>query len=125
MKFSTRIWKTTAFALMAGMLCVSLAEARGGGGGGRGGGGRGAGGGGRGYGGRGGGMRTPGGGLGRYGGNRNDNSEEAMKELEDRNALIAERRKRLADGEREANQEARLAAARLDTAEVRSGEDVR
>ena len=106
---------TTAIALVAGLVFVSLAEARGGG------------------------RTGPGGvptrgtggvararmtGLSRAGG-KSDNSEEAMKELEDRVALIADRRKRLADTEREAGQEVRLAAGRLDTAETRTGEDVR
>jgi hypothetical protein len=56
---------------------------------------------------------------------KTDNSEEAMKELEDRTELIAERRKHLGDSDREANQEARLAAGRLDTAVDRTGGDVR
>jgi hypothetical protein len=129
MKLSIRLLRTTSIAIVAGLLsvslAVSLAEARGGGGGGArpGGGGRGAGGGARGA-GRGSAGRGAGVPGGRYGG-KQDNSEQAMKELEDRNALIAERRKRLADVEREANQEARLAAGRLDTAELRTGEDVR
>ena len=121
MTLSMRTLKLASLALVAGLLCASLAEARGGG---RGGGGRGMGGG-RGGMGRGMGRGVPGGGgFGRYGG-KNDNSEEAMKELEDRNALIADRRKRLADSDREINQEARLAAGRLETALLRAGEDVR
>lgn len=104
----------TSVALVAGLVGASLAEARGGG--------RGPMGGGRG---------TPRGGISRTGpgagrtAGKTDNSEEAMKELEDRVALIAERRKSLADGDREASQEARLSAGRLDTAEARGGEDVR
>ena len=126
MALSMRTLKFVSVALVAGLLCASLAEARGGGGrggGGRGAGGRGMGGGGRGA-GRGYGRGMGGGGFGRYG-PKNDNSEEAMKELEDRNALIADRRKRLADSDREINQEARLAAGWLETALFRSGEDVR
>ena len=121
MTLSVRTLKLASLALVAGLLCASLAEARGGG---RSGGGRGMGTG-RGM-GRSAGRGVPGGGagFGRYGG-KNDNSEEAMKELEDRNALIADRRKRLADSDREINQEARLAAGRLETALLRSGEDVR
>jgi hypothetical protein len=133
MRLSIRLLRTTSIALVAGLLSVSLAtslaEARGGGGGGRGGGGGGRGGGGGGarggFGGaRGGGAARGATGPGRYAG-KNDNSEQAMKELEDRNNMIAERRRRLADADREANQEARLALGRLDTAELRTGEDVR
>jgi hypothetical protein len=123
MTLSMRTLRLASVAILAGLLCASLAEARGGGGGSRGGGrgtGRGMGGGARG----GGYGRGVGTGFGRYG-PKNDNSEEAMKELEDRNALIADRRKRLADSDREINQEARLAAGRLETALLRSGEDVR
>ena len=127
MGLSIRLLRRTSIALAAGLLSFSLdasrAEARGGGGPGavpRAGSGRGAGTG-RGMGGgRGRGTGAP----GRYAG-KQDNSEQATKELEDRTAMMAESRKRLADGDREANQEARLAAGRLDTAELRTGEDVR
>jgi hypothetical protein len=127
MTLSKRTLKLASLALVAGLLGASIAEARGmggGGGGGARGGGRGSFGGGA-RGGTRGGARGPGQPAGRYGGAKNDNSEAAMKELEDRVALIADRRKRLADSEREINQEARLAAGRLETAIVRSGEDVR
>lgn len=109
---------STSAALIAGLVWVSFAEARGGGPGAPRGGGMGRAPAGRGAAGR---TAARAGSITR----KNDNSEEAMKELEDRVALIAERRKRLADTEREANQEARLAAGRLDTAEIRTGEDVR
>ena len=51
--------------------------------------------------------------------------EQALADLEDRKNLIAERRKRLADGDRAANQEARLAADRLDAVSDRLGDFVR
>jgi hypothetical protein len=51
--------------------------------------------------------------------------EQALADLEDRKNLIAERRKRLADGDRAANQEARLAADRLGAVADRIGDDVR
>jgi hypothetical protein len=45
--------------------------------------------------------------------------------MEDRKNLIAERRARLNDNDRTANQEARLAAARLAAADRRCADDVR
>ena len=51
--------------------------------------------------------------------------EQALADLEDRKNLIAERRKRLAHGDRAANQEARLAAARMSSVSDQLGDDVR
>lgn len=117
-----------ALAVVSLVAVSPLAYGRGGGGGG---GGRGGGPGGGGRGGFGGGGRT--GGVGgffgsggrmgtgtgqgmganRFSGNRGNQSDSELQELEDRKALIAERRGRLADNDRAANQEARLAAERL------------
>ncbi len=59
-------------------------------------------------------MTNPGGGFGRPGGRGGSNSsDEFLKELEDRNALIAERRRRAAEGDRLESQEKKLAAERL------------
>lgn len=51
--------------------------------------------------------------------------EQALADLEDRKNLITERRSRLADGDRAANQEARLAADRLGAVAEHIGDDVR
>ncbi|MCC7139387.1 MAG: hypothetical protein IT460_13270 [Planctomycetes bacterium] len=125
---------------LALLSCVPVAYGRGGGGGGGGGGGRGGGGGFGGGGGRGGfggfgGMggrfgMGPGGMAAGMGGNRfgsrgKNNNDQSLRELEDRVALIAERRQRLADADRVENQEARLAAARANAAFTRVADDVR
>lgn len=115
-------------AILALAVAAPLADGRGGGPGGGGGRGGGPGGGGRaggitggrgglgglfGSGGRLGGQMGQGLGANRFTGNRGNQSDNELQELEDRKALIAERRARLAEGDRAANQEARLAAERL------------
>ena len=72
----------------------------------------------------GGGGRYGGGGKG-GGGAGTGSGDQSLAELEDRKTMIAERRRRLSDTDREANQEARLAAARLDGAVARAGDDIR
>jgi hypothetical protein len=122
-----RFFKITALASIAMLVAASIVEARGGRGGGGGGGGGGRGGR-SGRSGRSGGMGGPGGRpTGRQGpqGAGGNTSAEALKEQEERNALIMDRRKRMADQDRVANQEARLAAARAVAAALRSGADVR
>lgn len=113
-----------SFVVIAPLAFGGGGRGGGGGGGGRGGGGAGGGRGG-GFGGRGGvgGFFGSGGRMGtgtgqgmganRFSGNRGNQSDSELQELEDRKALIAERRTRLADGDRAVNQEARLAAERL------------
>lgn len=117
-----------AFAAASWLALAPFAE----GGGGRGGAGGGGGGGGFGRGGGfgGGGMRGgmggffggPGGRMGTGAGmgmganrftNRGNQDDQKQQELEDRKALIAERRDRLADADRAVNQEARLANERV------------
>jgi hypothetical protein len=119
-----------AVLVIGAFLAASVADARGGGGrggrGGWGGGGPPPSGGGAGTGstgpGQSGGRNSP----NKPGmGGKNASNAQALAELEDRKTLIAERRRRLIDGDREANQEARLAAARLDAASFRTGADVR
>lgn len=135
-----RTLHTISFLALATLAFAPVADARGGGGGGGGGfGGPGMGGG---FGGPGGGL---GGGLGGAGGmnnpfgnsgmsmgaikhlmgKRGSQGEQALAELEDRKNLIAERRKRLADADRTANQEARLASERMRALADRLGDDVR
>jgi hypothetical protein len=120
------------FVTSLGASRAPTADARGGGGG-FGGGGMGFGGGGfgGGFGGKGG-QNNPFGNNGMSGtamkhlaGKRGNQGEQALAELEDRKNLIAERRKRLADNDRVAHQEARLAADRLAAAGERCGDDVR
>lgn len=132
-----RMLRFATIAALTVLMAGSIAEGRGGGGGG--GGGRGGGGGGGGRGGVGGfggrfGMPGVGGGAGagigagRFtgpGGKNGNNSDQALAELEDRKNLIESRRSRLADADRMANQEARLALARLTAAGERCGDDVR
>lgn len=115
-----------ALAVVSLVAVSPLAYGRGGGGGGGRGGGPGGGRGGFGGGGRTGGVggffgsggrmgtgTGQGMGANRFSGNRGNQSDSELQELEDRKALIAERRGRLADNDRAANQEARLAAERL------------
>ena len=116
-----------ALAVLALVAVSPLAYGRGGGGGGGRGGGPGGGGrGGGGMGGRTGGVggffgsggrmgtgTGQGMGANRFTGNRGNQSDSELQELEDRKALIAERRTRLADGDRAINQERRLAAERV------------
>jgi hypothetical protein len=140
----TRILKVIAAATLLAFVAAPIVEGRGGGfgggGGGGGGGGRGGGGGGRGGGGRGGGYGGRGGGYGAGraggagrgaggagggGGGGGSTTDTALKELEERKALIAERRSRYAEGDRLTNQEAKLAGARLDAAQAAGAPDVR
>ena len=130
-----RTFQVLSLAAVVGLAVAPLAFARGGG---PGGGGMGPGGGfgGGGFGGAfgGGSAGNPGSGfnpsnlpagmkhlLSKHGGQ----GEQALADLEDRKNLIAERRKRLADGDRAVNQEARLAADRLLAVADRLGDDVR
>jgi hypothetical protein len=103
-----------AGAALVALLGASVADARGGGGmgGGFGGGGMGFGGGMGG--GMGAGVGGGGGGGGGPGGGRGGNSDpKEYAEQQDRKDLIADRRRRVADGDRAERQEARLAAMRL------------
>jgi len=128
-----RFARILAVTTLAVLVSASLAYARGGGGGGGGGRGGGGGGGGRGGmgGGRGGMGRNPtgagqgGAGGARFAGKKGAQGDQALAELEDRTALIAERRSRLADADRVANMEARLASMRLAAADKRVGDDIR
>lgn len=120
-----------AFAAASSLALAPFAEGGGGRGGGGGGGGFGRGGG------FGGGMRGGMGGFGGPGGrmgtgagmgmganrftNRGNQDDQKQQELEDRKALIAERRDRLADADRAVNQEARLAGERLSAAGEAAG----
>ena len=136
-----RILQLKSIAILTALVSASVADARGGGGmggggrgGGMGGGGRGGGmgGGGRGTGGMGGmggmgrgtGFGSPGGG-GRFGSKNGGTNDQALGELEDRKSMITERRHRMADSERETNQENRLAASRVAAAVLRAGDDIR
>ena len=128
-----------SFLALATLAFSPVADARGGGGGGGGGMGGFGGGGMGGFGGGGfGGGGGPGGQNNPFGnsgmsmgaikhliGKRGNQGEQALAELEDRKNLIAERRKRLADADRAANQEARLASERLRALAERLGDDVR
>jgi hypothetical protein len=136
-----RLAKTISVIALSILVAGSVAYARGGGGGGGGrggggGGGRGGGGGGRGGmggAGRGGGMGAgrgtgtgaPGAGAGRFAGKKGATGDQALQDFEDRVALMNERRARLADADRAASMEAKLAALRLSAADVRVGDDVR
>src|SRR5262245_27420497 len=128
-----RIARTIGVAALAVLVSASLAYARGGwgGGGGRGGGGGGGRGGGRGGTPPGGGTRAGGAtgqggtGGGRMGGKKGGTGDQALQDQEDRTALITERRSRLADADRAASMEARLAAMRLAAADLRVGDDIR
>lgn len=141
-----RFVKFTVVAIFASFLLSAVAEGRGGGPGGGGRGGGGGGGGGRGGWGGGGGRGGWGGGGGRWGGpggwggagggrwgagrftggtGGKQGGQETLAEEEDRRNLIAERRKRLMEADRVANQELRLAAARVEAAGLRVADDVR
>lgn len=126
-----------SFLALATLAFSPVADARGGGPGGGGFGGGGMGGGfgggfGGGLGGGPGGQNNPFGNSGmsmgaikHLAGKRGSQGEAALAELEDRKNLIAERRKRLADADRAANQEARLASERIRALADRLGDDVR
>src|SRR5262245_4316189 len=118
-----KAFKLGAAIAILGLLAASVADARGGGGGGRGGGGRGGGARGGGAAGRAG--RAAAGTNARGGKGKNAANADALAELEDRKALILDRRRRLMDSDREANMEARFSAARIDAAARRSGDDIR
>lgn len=136
-----RTLRVLSIAALAAVALAPIAAARGGG---PGGGGGGMGGGfGGGFGGMMGGFGVPGAGGGSANSNpfgntglsaaglkhligkRGSQGEQALADLEDRKNLIAERRKRLAESDREANQELRLAADRVHAISDRLGDDVR